>query len=853
MCRLGLDENMHAKQLVIPLILGVLLLQGSPAIAAGDPILIEAESLTVTSPGWSICPWGSNYFAAVHSNSFLSRQAALSLPAQNPESRASREFSINQPGRYALLVRYEAPFRCETQFEITLEQAGTEIFRHSYGIRNNPRIWAFRRGVTEEVSWPWGANENLVWEGQDTSFDLSNGVVRLTLIAGLQPNPSAQRNIDAFLLTTNLQEMAYRIHHENALPLDGWLTQAGDLYLRLKRAVPGPLVTLTVPPGIDRSPGPVHLRTWEPLLLNCDQTDFGPWIEVGHLLDTLSSGPWIWSLPPATNDPHPRLIVECGQPDANQQIRPFAEFTVEPPGVSLAYDGNLAQSRRLLTLSDCLQSFQPPGPPSDLLPRHFPIHPLRSIALPAETALSNNDALEHLAADEGKLAYPDLDCILRARSKGHSIRVGPITHLSPIGSPQMLSSAFDLADLARTDQPDFKLIADIPAFSPGTTPGIWRRLVYAALAQGVQGLDFGDAVPAPLTDSAYPLNDAQFLTVIHQTLRDIAVAEDILLQGQPDPAWAAFWISETGQHRNDGRPPFAAHRRALYLALSHAQIPLTYLDEASAPTRLDTCRVLVVTDEHVSSNATRIIADWVDRGGALLTTAGAGWWDEFDKANLPFRQLIGLTPRRNETPLPDRIDFEKQDLPWAKPVGRIKWIDDKGMSSAFAARAYTTLRDGDLLALFADGSPAVVFRTQGRGTVLTCNFLPGFTYLKPALAALPPDRNSDPNSALNHRLSGYDNRILNLLRMPAAGIERAVVSDHPDVEVHRIRAPQGWVISVINWSEAASVDAHLSLPHYTNDFTRISRASGEPLTVQTNAGSLNLSLNVKDADLIIFR
>ena len=94
-----------------------------------DPILCEAESLAVLTPGWSLCPWGSNHFAAIFTNSFLSRQAALALPAQQAESRAARDIHILHPGRYTLLVRYEAPFRRETHFEILVEQEGVERLR----------------------------------------------------------------------------------------------------------------------------------------------------------------------------------------------------------------------------------------------------------------------------------------------------------------------------------------------------------------------------------------------------------------------------------------------------------------------------------------------------------------------------------------------------------------------------------------------------------------------------------------------------------------------------------------------------------------------------------------------------
>lgn len=839
------------------LLMSFLMVRESPAVSlappGGDPILIEAESFTVTSPGWVICPWGSNYFSAVHSNSFLSRQAALSLPAQNPESRASHDISIDQPGRYALLARYEAPFRCESQFEIILEQAGIEIFRHTYGIRNNPKIWAFGRGVTEEIAWPWGANENLVWEGQDTAFNLSTGVVRLILTAGQQPSPAARRNVDAFLLTTNFPGITHRIRNEPALPLDGWLTQAGDLYLRFRRVQPGAAITLTVSPGMERSPGPVHLRNGEPLFLHCDQADFGPWIEVGHLLDTLSEGLWNWALSARSDDPDPRIIVECGQPDALQHIQPFVQFTVEPPGLSLAYDGNLRQTHRLQTLTARLQSFQgySDPAPSNTWPTRFPIRPPLMRVHKGSPALDRS--VQRLASDDGMRVYPDLSALARIRSRQESVLVGPMAHLTPIGSPQMLLASIDAASLASALQPEFRMYADIPAFWPGTTPGIWRRLVFAALARGVRGFDFGDLAPSSLSDTPYPLNNPVFLPVVFQTLRDIAAAEDILLEGQPTPAWAAYWVSETGRQGNDDRPPFAAHRRALYLTLCHAQIPLVWIDETTAPTRLKNCRMLIVTDGHVSSNATRLIIQWVEAGGALLTTAGAGWWNENDRPNILFRQLTGLTPRRLETPLPDRIDWEKQDLPWAKPVNRLVWINDQSQSFAYAGWAQTVLQDGNILARFADGAPAVVFRTSGRGSVLTCNFLPGFSYLKPALPPLPLDRNSDPDGTLNRFPVNFDNRILDLMQTLTAGIERPLSGSNPLVEIRGIQSPHGWVLPLINWSGTPVKRLSLRISDPPRHFAHIFRTSGEPLTVLTNPAALEIQLDLDDADLLILR
>jgi hypothetical protein len=71
--------------------------------------------------------------------------------------------------------RYEAPYRFEVPFNVTITQNGHQIFSRVFGRRETPKVWGFASGrasgeydcgpgLNSECAWPWGATENMVWE-----------------------------------------------------------------------------------------------------------------------------------------------------------------------------------------------------------------------------------------------------------------------------------------------------------------------------------------------------------------------------------------------------------------------------------------------------------------------------------------------------------------------------------------------------------------------------------------------------------------------------------------------------------------------------------------------------------------
>jgi hypothetical protein len=273
---------------------------GEPVSPSPDGnIYCEAEEFKVEKPkldGWKACWWGQNYYAATFANTFMSRKAFLGAPEDCDESVASINVDVKEAGKYLVLVRYEACYRFETQFKVRIEQGGAAKLDRLYGSRKNIKIWAFGSKLKDEVAWDWGAVENIVWEGHDAYAELQPGLAKITVTAGRQPTPQAKRNIDLVMLTKDEAQVKERIEKEKYLPLDGMLTQGGDVFIRITNAAAAKatLKSLKYPGGPmqQHSPYWTHIRNWKPVSAEVEPGATTDWIDVGGTMDTLNDGQW---------------------------------------------------------------------------------------------------------------------------------------------------------------------------------------------------------------------------------------------------------------------------------------------------------------------------------------------------------------------------------------------------------------------------------------------------------------------------------------------------------------------------------------------------------------------------------
>ena len=319
--------------------------RGQHAVTAlpSGHLLVEAEEFMPHNEAFTAKAWGENYYAATFANSFLSRKAYLGANEQ-AEGKATIRVRVPKAGRYLVLVRYEAAYRFETQFSVRVEQQGKVALNRLYGARKNLKIWAFNQKLKDEHAWSWGASENIVWEGHNAYAQLKPGVATITLTTDKQPKPAAKRNIDCLLLTTDEEQVKMRIDKERYLPLDGMLTQSGDVFVKVtnrgdEKLTFGGAKAVGGGNWQQHSPYWVHLRNWPKVAIEVAPGKSSDWIEVGGTMDTLNDGQWNFT-------GNGKYRAEFAVKEPNGKLTAIAAFDGEGD-LKLAADADTRYSRRL--------------------------------------------------------------------------------------------------------------------------------------------------------------------------------------------------------------------------------------------------------------------------------------------------------------------------------------------------------------------------------------------------------------------------------------------------------------------------------------------------------------------------
>ena len=163
----------------------------------------------------------------------------------------------------------------------------------------------------------------------------------------------ARRNIDLVMLTTDIEQVKNRIEKERYLPLDGMLTQSGDVWMKVTNLGDKPLTfqgknAMGGGNWQQHSPYWVHLRNWPKIALTVPAGKSSSWTQVGHTMDSLNDGQWFWT-------GNQKYRVEFGLKTGPNpgQIERIGQF--EGLGdLILAADADTRYSRRLRRQEDVL-------------------------------------------------------------------------------------------------------------------------------------------------------------------------------------------------------------------------------------------------------------------------------------------------------------------------------------------------------------------------------------------------------------------------------------------------------------------------------------------------------------------
>lgn len=183
---------------------------------------------------------------------------------------------------------------------------------------------------------------------------------------------------------------------------------------------------------------------------------------------------------------------------------------------------------------------------------------------------------------------------------------------------------------------------------------------------------------------------------------------------------------------NTDNKAYGFERMHTWLALAHAQIPVDVVHESELARKgLDGYKVAYLSDPNISRAAAQNLAEWVNNGGTLVMTAGAGERDEY---NRPLNSVNDLLPySRSAVQTLQVKGYGGRSLTMLKPFGEVTSgktkIDILSVKQMFTNLGSNT----QVKSTFDDGSPAEISAPAGRGRVISKGYLPAIDYMRKAL------------------------------------------------------------------------------------------------------------------------
>ena len=381
----------------------------------------------------------------------------------------------------------------------------------------------------------------------------------------------------------------------------------------------------------------------------------------------------------------------------------------------------------------------------------------------------------------------------------------------------------------------------------------------SAAARGVRmwmnfsyGPTWGNHEGGPAWKSHMWYNKPENWTANAEIPREIGAVEDWLLTAKPAPAEVALLYSSSSDIWSLQNSAFGFDRMHTWLALSHGQVPVDVVSEIDlAEGHLSQYRVCYFSGENLTRAAATKLAEWVQVGGTLFMTAGAGTRDEY---NRPLDTLVPLLPATREAvTVHEPFNVGGHYLSTLSPRDTVTW-DGETLDVLAVQQAQSPKPNAATLATFANGQPAIVSAAAGEGTTISAGFLPALAYIRPALIAREASQKNKSDSARIERSynpwdfpAGIRERILS----PARDTKTRLTCDVPLVDAVYLPCVQGVLIALANYTLESVERIELRIRDVYNVTGVESVHHGEVTYEEIGDGEIRLSLPLDASDWLM--
>lgn len=377
-----------------------------------------------------------------------------------------------------------------------------------------------------------------------------------------------------------------------------------------------------------------------------------------------------------------------------------------------------------------------------------------------------------------------------------------------------------------------------------TDPEVLPRKTYSALMHGAKYLNFYCYGPYYAFGDGSLSENAPTQKALATVAREVARADDLLHPGQVPAAQVAISFFKSHEIWQQDTA-IQVERRNTYLALTHDNYPVDFLDEPMVEQgKLDRYKVFYLVDSNLSRAAARKIRDWVARDGVLVACAGAGLRDEYDEEVDLLKEVYGVADLTVTKP---KMGYrERYDLPLAQPAETVTFsgkapipackVPVIGYQEAF------TPTTAAVVGTFSDGRPAALLNSFGKGRCLHFGFLPAVAYAKEA------------QPSATQVVVGYLDSQRQVLTAGArlARVVRPVECSVAQVEANLLSSPKGSVALLANWrmQPLPALKVTLRPPKPVRSVESVRRGK---LAFKSAGGAVQVTLPLEATDMLLLR
>ena len=357
---------------------------------------------------------------------------------------------------------------------------------------------------------------------------------------------------------------------------------------------------------------------------------------------------------------------------------------------------------------------------------------------------------------------------------------------------------------------------------------------YALAAQGQTSLDFYDSTQ----NGTYNI-DPEIRMAMKRFAYAMGAIETMQTESKVVPSKVALGWSETTAIWDQAEPThtgrnmpgnvmYQLERHYLYLLLRHLQLPVDLLcDNDLEEGYLKDYEVYVLVGDHLTAKAAEALRNWVEAGGVLVSVAGGGLWDEYNRPLDTLKDVYGIKGARQYAkeqgaeyvpgavygvnPADNRLVKQEQslrakvDLIHAHPMDQIALASNAPAARlpVLGYRQGFAVEGGTAQGTFQNGEAAVVMNSYGKGRALIMGFLPGIGNLYQAFPKIPYGRGGEDLSLYLYPdcKPAVRDGLAYLMRQVWPAMGATVTCSNPYVEANLLRQKNGaWHVALVNFS-----------------------------------------------------